>query len=529
MFSGMTFNSLIEYLRVSEDFISDTEKLREYSEIIGGYYYQMYETSGQELYYRTSQNVSNCNDYWFFDHHRNFKVMDLTHINLCHNRFCPNCAKRRQATFLYEFTPHIQKLSESCDFFHLTLSVPNVSAPELQDAVNNLLESFSRLMRLFFGTQSTKRLGLNFSDFGCKAAARSLEITYDLYRWKKAKEYHPHIHCILALDKVRVKALSDYLLKEKHINKFSFKRVDGKNILTTVFSDFEVFIQKLWKLLYDNISAKNKKQREYDKQARQVKYRFEKIFGDNELNLSEAVNSGLLSVKDAICGKKPPKVKSKYISAKDISELSLGYSCTCKQIDPNEYYEVFKYVCKVTDEQNKVMSFNQFRTLFYALKGKKSFEGYGEWHGVKSERNDDTMNAMYNAFKRELNKDKPLSISVNISDVLDIAARNETTIISRKNIQKYLESLGDYGSDPNIQKLVAAYCKEKQISEERFRKYAYSHRTELKENPKLKERLRCEKEYRENMLSLEREYDKQYSSAKSELLTVQIDFDDIGL
>ncbi len=316
MLSDNNFQSIIDYLRISDDFVADTEKLREYSEKIGEYYYMLYETSGDPLLYSVSQNVMNCNDLWFFDYHPNFQVMDNTHINLCHNRYCPNCAKVKQATLLYKFSPYLEKAAETCDLFHLTLSVPNVSAADLKDAVKNLLESFARLMRLMFGSQTIK--GIDFKRFGCRAACRSLEITYSNTRMKKAEEYHPHIHCILALDKKCVQNNSDFLLIKKHTNTYSYDYIDGKRIFKQNYSDFEVLIQQLWKLVYDNIVDKNRRQKETNKKLRQIQNFFIKDFKPIELDFRQSIETGFSTAAEIIRGKKTPKVKSKYISAKDV-------------------------------------------------------------------------------------------------------------------------------------------------------------------------------------------------------------------
>lgn len=525
MISNLSFQSLLEYLQVSEDFIADTEKLKEYSKVIGNYFYQLYEITGDELLFRTSQNVLNCNDYWFFDHYRNFQIMDVTHINLCHNRLCPNCAKMRQATLLYKFSPLIEEISETCDLFHLSVSIPNVSAEEFEDSVDNILEAFSRLMKFFFGKQKIK--GVNFLNFGWRAAARSFETTYSLRRWKKAKEYHPHIHCILALDKADTQKYSDSLTIKKHINKYSYENIDGKYILKDKFTDFEVFIQKLWRLVYDGVADKNKRLREFNRKQHRLKKYFEDKFRTDEkfreLFPRESVESGFVTKNEAIAGTKPKKIKAAYITKADIDTLPLGYSCKCSQVDPAGYYEVFKYVCKVTDEDNRIMSFNQFRTLYYALKGKKTFQAYGKWFNVKVDTIDDTMNALYNDIKRFWNEhDKPESISLKIEDVHEVAKERIVRIVSRRNIKPYLESLGDYASDPDIQRLTDAYRAEKQLEAELVREFAYSHKKVVSDNKKVKERLRREKEYKANMLSLEREYEKRYAKQSNEESTTEI-------
>ena len=78
--------------------------------------------------------------------------------------------------------------------------------------------------------------GLDFEQYGFEGAIRSLEVTF------KGDDYHPHLHCIIALNS----PLDD----NRYIkNTFSRSRKNGYR----KFTEFEILIQKIWYLLNNGL------------------------------------------------------------------------------------------------------------------------------------------------------------------------------------------------------------------------------------------------------------------------------------
>ena len=108
---------------------------------------------------------------------------EIISANFCKNRYCPICQwrkSRKSFAILYES----QKIVESYgkyEFLFLTLTIKNKK--NLSEGITHILESFKRL-------QDTK----NYRQV-VKGFVRTLEITYNY----ESKEWHPHLHLLLAV------------------------------------------------------------------------------------------------------------------------------------------------------------------------------------------------------------------------------------------------------------------------------------------------------------------------------------------
>lgn len=176
-----------------------------------------------------------------------------------------------------------------------------------------------------------------------------------------------------------VVALSkDYKPQKNIINTYSY----SYGQLTRGFSDFEVLIQKIWFLLMD--------------------------------------------------GQK--------VTYKAIESLEEGYSCTLDDIDESSYYEVFKYMTKATDEDKNILTYDNFKTLYYALHRVRQIQGYGVFYNFKDDDSivdevDDLYNVYINILKT---KEDPEEVAETPQDLLD---DKEYLLISRKKIYSYLKNL----------------------------------------------------------------------------------------
>jgi hypothetical protein len=174
-------------------------------------------------------------------------------------------------------------------------------------------------------------------------------------------------------------ALNNYFYLEKNIiNTYSYSY--GK--LNRLFSDFEILIQKIWFLLINGVK----------------------------------------------------------VTKSSIEALIDGYSCTVDSISDSSYYEVFKYMTKSVDENNNIFTYDNFKTLYFALHNVRQIQGYGIFYNIKDiDLILSDVNDLYNSLIEFLNKNEnPVEILESPQEVLE---DKEYTYISRKKIFSYLRNV----------------------------------------------------------------------------------------
>lgn len=112
-------------------------------------------------------------------------IAKIAKADFCRERLCAVCAWRRQSKFLAQMFPVISILSDKYRFLFATLTIKNMPYDELEAAVNTLLSGYEKLRH----RRKIKRSWLGM--------VRSIELTYN----EKDKEFHPHIHLLIAVDK----------------------------------------------------------------------------------------------------------------------------------------------------------------------------------------------------------------------------------------------------------------------------------------------------------------------------------------
>lgn len=166
-------------------------------------------------------------------------------------------------------------------------------------------------------------------------------------------------------------------LDKKYKNNYSIDYY--KNREDRLFSEFEIIIQKLWYLIINHIT----------------------------------------------------------INKENFDNLELGYSCNCDKFNENDYAELFKYMTKETDENHNILTYDNFKTLYFATKLIKQIQGYGCLYMVNDDHVLDEVNQIYCGIKDMLNEDeKPINT---FEQLIDLLNDNEYTIISRKKIFNYLK------------------------------------------------------------------------------------------
>ena len=312
--------------------------------------------------------IDNCNSIWTLDKYELQKVKDFKRTNLCKDKFCNNCKKVKQASRMSQFVPQLKKLEEEYDLFHVTLTVPNVNGHDydkLMSTIKTMFDSYRKLNHYLLEIKSIKDISFT-KKYGYVGSIRSLEITY------KNDSYHPHLHCIFAMRK-------GLKLSKRFTNTYSNSKKNGKR----KFSQFEILIQKIWRLTNEGIK----------------------------------------------------------VTKKSIEDLEIGYSCSVDKIEEKHYYEVFKYMTKSnSDDDEDFMTYDNFKVLYYSLKSVRQIQGYGILYNLKEKENyEQLVEEKYNEIIEYLQqKEAPVKVMEAPEDLLK---QNDYTIISRKKIFSYLRQL----------------------------------------------------------------------------------------
>lgn len=148
---------------------------------------ESYKRLGYESkYYR----VKECGSFLEFKRYKN-NSLKLNQANFCKVRLCPMCSWRRSLKIYGQVSKVMNYISnKDYDFIFLTLTTRNVLGEELRNTIDILFESFKKM---------TKRKRFKQS---IKGYFRALEVTHNLnYTSDWFDTYHPHIHCILVVNK----------------------------------------------------------------------------------------------------------------------------------------------------------------------------------------------------------------------------------------------------------------------------------------------------------------------------------------
>jgi plasmid rolling circle replication initiator protein Rep len=178
-----------------------------------------------------SARMLNCGSFLAFKFAEDDSMV-LHSANFCRIRLCPMCAWRRSLKIFSQVSRVMDEVTKEKDyeFLFLTLTIRNVSGEELPSAVTKILHGY----RALFDRAVVKKNVLG--------AFRALEITHNTNRRSKSFDtYHPHLHCILMVNK-------SYFHKN-YITQKKWAKLWGE----AVGADYEpiVFIEKI------NSSASN--------------------------------------------------------------------------------------------------------------------------------------------------------------------------------------------------------------------------------------------------------------------------------
>ncbi len=362
-----------EDFKINKDYILDVNNNNIYNKKIIDYYKKLFrEFECDKLNFTKLSNpicktkisnLTNCNRFWNCDVYYQNMTKDFISTNLCHDKFCNNCKKVVQASRMSKYIPEIEPYKEK--LYHLTLTIPNVNSKNLLNALNKMKKCFKKLMDIYCHNCHICSF-YDFSKIGYKGAIRSLEITF------KNDNYHPHYHCAFVFDNLELDK------KYKNIYSTDFYKNRGDRL----FSEFEIVIQKIWYMIWNNIR----------------------------------------------------------INKKNFDELEQGYSCICDKFYDDDYMELFKYMTKSIDENDNILTYDNFKTLYIATYRLKQIQGYGCFYHINDNNLNDEIDNIYADIKYflETTDDKPEFKSY---DLLELLNDDKFLIISRKKIYQYLKSL----------------------------------------------------------------------------------------
>lgn len=296
----------LEQLKIESEYVENLKTYREYNQIIYTYFKDYAEELSSKVLFNNSVRIRDCNKIWNINHYQELNIKEVTKTHLCKNKFCFNCKKVLQAFRMSKYSDFIRKQK---NLYHLVLTVPNVPGNDLKETLKKMSKSFTRFYRILRNEQGFKCA----YDLGVLGAIRSLEITFS--KKNEGVSFHPHYHVLLSLD-------NSIVLDKTHKNKFSF---DNLIYLKRLFSDIELYFQKLWYCIYNNISLRK------------------------------------------------------------IKDVDTGYSVILDEFKEEDFIELFKYMCKekaFVDKDSILLDYETFKYLYNATYRVKQLQGYGIFYKI---------------------------------------------------------------------------------------------------------------------------------------------------
>ena len=136
-----------------------------------------------------------------YDNAQNVSHKKLMYTETCQKRWCPRCMQRKalaDALEIYTLANYLYT-EKNYRFLFVTLTVPNCSGDDLRDTITRLNKGIDRLF---------KRAPYNTV---FKAWITKVETTYNV----KRKDYHPHLHVLVAVPKSYLKNSDTFISNEK--------------------------------------------------------------------------------------------------------------------------------------------------------------------------------------------------------------------------------------------------------------------------------------------------------------------------
>lgn len=165
-------------------------------------------TSEPEYWKKKADRLNDCGCFLTFNVYQTEegKIMKVKHAESCRVRLCPVCSWRRSIkihTHMRKILEHMQE-ENKYEYLLVTFTVPNVTADKLNDKIDELMTAWNRL-------QTYKRYKI-----AVKGWYRGLEITHNVNPLSLSYDtYHPHFHCIFAVNKNNYFNGRDYIKRDE--------------------------------------------------------------------------------------------------------------------------------------------------------------------------------------------------------------------------------------------------------------------------------------------------------------------------
>lgn len=142
--------------------------------------YELYEKAGYPEY---AARTRDCATYLQFNVYKS-GARRLKTANFCKLRLCPMCISRRARRSAWKLSQVLNKVEaeHGAKYLFLTLTMKNVPGDKLGDALGQLTQAWERFRK-------QKQM-----ERSVKGWFRAVEIT------RNGKQYHPHLHAILAVE-----------------------------------------------------------------------------------------------------------------------------------------------------------------------------------------------------------------------------------------------------------------------------------------------------------------------------------------
>ena len=235
-----------KYTVENEKINKGADRIR-YNRAVSETYAQIYADHEEERFRNKATAVKYCFRYWDTEYYRIQAVKDIKRVNLCRDLFCPNCQHNLAQERERKYAPVLDLLRKDYGIFHAVFTVPNCSGFLLKTTINRMYSKFVYVNQYLQGKRKIKDVDLKY--YGYVGSVRALEVSVNRAK-TSAEMYHPHFHCIFLLKK-------GLNLDKTKLNRFSFDNSERRNA-PTKFSDFEIFLQKFWYCLYNDIPTTKK-------------------------------------------------------------------------------------------------------------------------------------------------------------------------------------------------------------------------------------------------------------------------------
>ena len=419
--------------------IFDIERRRAYNELLPEYFERLrsdiadrslvlrYATISDDGLEHLQHNVTNCNSYWDWDVHFQAGAMELKRMNNCHSRYCPNCQKLIQGTRLGNFYAPIMRTAtkEGVKLYMATFTVPNPPLQDLRFTLDVMREAFAKLIMFLDGRESLR--GYDFSAWGYRAAVCSFECTYN----NQTFTGHPHFHAVFAL--------SDTLDNvKKHVNDYSVKY----GVVVDLFSDNEIFLQKLWRLLVDRITVRRILQAEQDFKQRKHIAGFKQRLAELKATRMDFGQTPFLTVEDITRKKKSGQIKAQRIRLQEIYDLDIGYSVQLEPVDGDNFKQAFKYAFKLINDKHDFLTYDVFAAFFDQFFKKHTIQGYGEWRNIDcSDRISEISATVFKGLRELLSHDQAVRVSLSPDESVQYAKTYGLKMLSTSAVRAMLLDL----------------------------------------------------------------------------------------